>query len=58
MNIPIIFLARPKADKIKEIIIKRIDHCCKYCPSKEHLGTKLKKAIEQKEVEKIINNQC
>lgn len=57
MNIPIIFLARPKADKIKELITKRIDHCCKFYPKKEELAIKLKKALEHKEIEKIINDQ-
>ncbi len=45
MNIPIIFLSRPRAEKIKEMIIKRIENCSKNNPGKEALSNKLKKAV-------------
>lgn len=54
MNIPIIYLTRPRADKIKEMLFKRIDYCCRQSLSKEVICQKLKTAIDQKSVSKLI----
>lgn len=57
MNAPILFLTRPRFNKIKEIINTRIEHCARLYPLKEKLCLMLKKGMEQKEVEKIISSQ-
>lgn len=57
MNAPILFCTRPRFPKIKEIINRRIEHCMRVYPQKEKLCSMLKRGMEQKEVERIINSQ-
>jgi hypothetical protein len=57
MNAPIIFFSRLRFPKIREILTRRIDRCGRMFPQKEKLWSMLRKALEQKEVERIINSQ-
>ena len=60
MNAPILFCTRPRFNKIKDIINRRIEHCMRVFPQKEKfcsMLSMLKRGMEQKEVERIINSQ-
>ena len=56
MNASIYFMSRSKPAVVKDILIKRIEQCASKHAGKDVELGKLKKALEQKEIEKIFNH--